>query len=160
MSTWIIPYVDQGLDFWQEIEERFGERIREVYFPVPQGQFASGRPRQPEQFLFDFLGHASLPKGVLVNPIVLSRPVEVMAADILATLQRLGGDFGVRSVTVANPTLAGVIKDTLPDWHVTASVLMGIARPDQAWLIQDRVDAITVDNRLVRDLAGLGKLPR
>jgi hypothetical protein len=35
---------------------------------------------------------------------------------------------------------------------------MGLASPAQAWLAQDAVDAITVDNRLVRDLAGLKQM--
>jgi collagenase-like PrtC family protease len=155
VSTWVVPYIDQGLEFWEEIQNRFGEQVREVYFPVPEGVFASGRSRQPEQFLDDFLRRAPLAKAVLVNPIVLPRPVELVAPAILSTLQRLEGEFGVQRVTVTNAALARIIKESLPQWHVTASVLMGIASPAQAWLVQDWVDAITVDNRLVRDLAGL-----
>ncbi len=158
MRAFVIPYVDQGLEFWQEIGNQFGEQIREVYFPVPGGRFASGRSRQPEQFLEDFMRCAPLPKGVLLNPIVLPRPVELMTPGILSTLQWLQVDFGVRSVTVTNAALAHIVKDALPDWHVTASVLMGIARPVQTWLVQNHVDALTVDNRLVRDLDGLKAL--
>jgi hypothetical protein len=155
VSTWIIPYVDQELDFWQEIQDRFGTQIREVYFPMPQGRFASGRGRQPEQHLDEFLRRAPLAKGVLVNPIVLPLPVDAMAPDVLSALQWLREEFGVRSVTVANPMLARLIKREFPDWHISASVLMGITSPAQAWLVQDCVNAITVDSRLVRDLAGL-----
>ncbi len=158
MSTWIIPYVDQPLDFWQEVDRCFGPQVREVYFPVPDRQLASGRPPQPEGWLGEFLQHAPLPKAVLVNPIVLPRPVEAMAPTILAILRHLEADYGLRSVTVTNPALARIIKESLPDWHVTASVLMGIASPTQAWLVGDGVDAITVDNRLVRDLMGLKRL--
>lgn len=158
MSTWIIPYVDRPLDFWQEVDRRFGLQVREVYFPVPGRQIASGRPPQPEGRLGEFLRHAPLPKAVLVNPIVLPRPVEAIAPDVLTTLRRLEGEFGVRRVTITNPTLARRIKEALPGWHVAASVLMGIAGPVQAWLVGDGVDAITVDNRLVRDLAGLRQL--
>lgn len=158
MSTWIIPYVDQPLDFWQEIQTRFGASIQEVYFPLPHQAFASGRPRQPEQFLDDFLRQASLDKGLLLNPIVMPRPVELAAPDLLLALRQLEDNFGVQRVTVTHPTLARLIKDRLPNWHVTASVLMGIASPLQAWLVQDVVDAITADSRLVRDLDGLGRL--
>jgi collagenase-like PrtC family protease len=158
VSIWVIPYIDQGLEFWEQIEERFGEQIREVYFPVPEGGFASGRGRQPEQFLDAFLRRAPLAKAVLLNPIVLPRPVELLAPAILSTLQHLEGDYGVQCVTVTSAALARIVKDSLPHWHVTASVLMGIASPSQAWLVQDWVDAITVDNRLVRDLAGLRAL--
>ncbi len=158
MSIWIIPYVDQPLDFWQEVNRRFGLQVKEVYSPVPGRLFASGRPPQPERFLSDFLRDVPLPKGVLVNPIVLPRPVEVVAPQVLTALRRLEGDYGVRSVTVANPTLARRIKEALPGWKVTASVLMGLVTPAQVWLVGDGVDAITADNRLVRDLSGLRQL--
>jgi hypothetical protein len=158
VSTWVIPYIDQRLEFWEQIQDRFGVHIREVYFPMPEAGFASGRSRQPEQFLDGFLRRAPLAKSVLLNPIVLPRPAELLAPAILSTLQHLEGEFGVRRVTVTNAALARTIKSSLPHWHVTASVLMGIANPAQAWLMQDWVDAITVDNRLVRDLAGLRAL--
>jgi collagenase-like PrtC family protease len=150
--------VDQELDFWEQIRDRFGEQVKEVYFPVPGGRFASGRSLQSEEFLEVFLRRAPLDKAVLVNPIVLERPVDLVAPGVLDTLRWLQGEFGVQSVTVANPTLVCAIREALPDWHITASVLMGIASPAQAWLVQDAVDAITVDNRLVRDLAGLRKV--
>lgn len=158
MSAWVIPYVDQGLEFWEEIRGRFGEQVKEVYFPVPDGRFASGRSRQPHRFLEDFLRHAPFPKAVLLNPIVFPRPVERLLPEIWSTLRWLQDDFGVQSVTVSDATLARIIKETLPSWHITASVLMGIASPAQAWLLQEHVDAITVDNRLVRHLAGLRAL--
>lgn len=158
MSTWIIPYVDQGLDFWEEIGERFGEQIKEVYFPMPGKQFASGRSQQPEQFLDEFLRCAPLAKSVVVNPIVLPRPVEVMAPDILVALRRLRDDSGVQSVTVSNLALARIIKESLPDYYVVASVLMGIANPLQAIVVRDYVDAIGPDTRLTHDLSGLRRL--
>jgi hypothetical protein len=158
MSTWIIPYVDQSLDFWQEIANRFGEQVKEVYFPVPGGRFASGRSSQPERFLDDFLRHAPLPKSVVVNPIVLSRPVEQIAPEIVAVLQRLLDDFGVQSVTIANLALARIIGEALPGFAIAASVLMGIASPLQALVVRDYVDAIGPDTRLTRDLDGLKRL--
>jgi hypothetical protein len=158
MSTWIIPYVDQPPDFWQEIQARFGESVREVYFPLPCKVSASGRPRQPEQYLSDFMRQAPLSKGVLLNPIVLDRPVELVAPDLILTLRQLEDAFGIQKVTVTHPTLARFIRDRLPGYHITASVLMGISNPLQAWLVRDVVDAITVDPRLVRDLEGLRRL--
>jgi len=158
VSTWIIPYVDQSLDFWQEIQNRFGEQVKEVYFPMPGGQFASGRSPQPEQFLDDFLRRAPLAKSVVMNPIVLPRPVEVMAPGILAALRRLRDDFGVQSVTVTNLTLARIIRKSLPDFYVVASVLMGISSELQVLMVRDYVDALGPDTRLVRDLAGLKRL--
>jgi hypothetical protein len=158
VRTWVIPYVDQDLDFWQEVQERYGRSVKEVYFPMPHEQFASGRSPQPRQFLPDFLRCAPLPKAVLMNPIVLPRPVEGMAPAILSALQQLRDEFGVQSVTVTNLTLARLIKEALPDLYVTASVLMGIATPAQALVVRDHVDAISPDTRLLRDLAGLKRL--
>jgi hypothetical protein len=125
---------------------------------MPQRVFASGRPWQPEQFLDDFLRRAPLAKGVLLNPIVLPQPVERMAPNMLIALRKLQDDFGVHKVTVTHPALARIIKERLTGWHITASVLMGIASPVQAWLVQDVVDAITVDTQLVRNLEGLSRV--
>jgi hypothetical protein len=161
MTPWVIPYVDQGLDFWQEVHRRFADHVHEVYFPVLGRRLASGRPWQPESQVHDFLRHALLAKSVLVNPIVLPRPVEIIAPVVLSLLQELAGEYGLQRVTVTSLALARAIHDTLPDWHVTASVLVGIATPAQAWQAQaaaGRLDAITVDNRLVRDLPGLRQM--
>ena len=158
MSIWVIPYVDQDLSFWEEIADRFGAHVKEVYFPVPGGVIASGRSRQPEGFLETFLRHAPLAKSVLINPIVLPGPIEEVGPRILGALKQLQGDFGVSSVTVTNLAAAQWIKHTLPELRVTASVLMGIATPAQVVMVRDYVDAITVDNRLVRDLRGLRRL--
>jgi hypothetical protein len=158
VTTWVVPYVDQPLEFWTEIQYRFGAQIREVYLPIPGGQFATGRSPQPDRFLLSFLRHASLPKSVLVNPIVLSRPADTLAPDIVSALRRLRDDSGVQGVTVTNLALARAIKEALPELYVVASVLMGIISPLQALIVGDWVDAISPDTRLVRDLAGLKHL--
>jgi collagenase-like PrtC family protease len=158
MSTWIVPYVDQELAFWQEVEARFGDQIKEVYFPVPGGQFASGRSPQPEEHLDAFLRAAPLPKAAVVNAIVLPRPVEAMAPEVVAVLRQLQDDFGVQGVTVSNLDLARAIKEALPGLAVAASVLAGISSPVQALIAGEWVDAIGPDTRLVRDLAGLKRM--
>lgn len=158
MSVWILPYVDLEPGFWQEIGDRFGDRVKEVYFPMPDGLFASGRSPQPERFLDEFLRHAPVSKSVVVNPIVLPRPVEAMAPEIVTALRRLRDEYGVGGVTVANPALARLIKEALPEFWVAASVLMGITSPLQALVVRDWVDAIGPDTRLTRDLDGLRRL--
>lgn len=158
MSTWVIPYVDQAVPFWEEIADRFGAYVKEVYFPMPGAIVVSGRSKQPDRFMETFLRYAPLPKAVLVNPIVLPRPVEEIAPQILDALKQLQDDFGVSSVTVANLALARLIKKALPGFSITASVLMRVARPAQVLLVQDCVDTITPDNSLVRDLGGLRQL--
>lgn len=158
MSTWVIPYVDQGLDFWQEVRDQYGPCIREVYFPMPGGAFASGRSPQPEQHLATFLQHGPLPKALVVNPIVLPLPVEEAAPPLLDKLRRMRDDFGLERVTVASLSLARAIKEALPGYHVTASVLLSIATPMQALVAAPWVDAISPDTRLVRHLADLRRL--
>lgn len=158
MSSWVIPYSDQDLDFWRELHARYGQQIKEVYLPAPEGQFASGRSPRPDRHLDDFLRHAPLAKSVLVNPIVLPEPAETMAPRVAVILRQLREEFGVQSVTVSDLALARLIKEAIPEYHVTASVLMGIASPLQALLAASWVDAIAPDTRLVRDLAGLQRL--
>lgn len=160
MKTWIIPYVDLGASFWDDVAVQYGEQIRSVYFPMPGGIVASGRPQQPDRFMNDFLRNSALSKTVLVNPIVLPRPAEQMAPVIIETLMRLRDDYDVTRVTVSNPTLARLIKESLPDFKVGASILMGIATPAQVLMIQGYVDSIVLDNRLLRDLAGLQRIRR
>lgn len=158
MTACVIPYVDQPLAFWEGIRDRFGPAIAGVYFPMPGGRFASGRSPQPDEHLLTFLAAAPLPAEVVVNPIVLPRPVEEMAPEVVEALRWLEGEFGVRRVTVSNLSLARHIKEALPGFCVGASVLMGIASPVQALMAGGCLDAIAPDTRLARDLAGLGRL--
>jgi hypothetical protein len=158
MSTWVIPYVDQDLSFWEEIADRFGAHVKEVYFPMPGGMVASGRGKQPDRFMEAFLQHAPLSKTVLVNPIVLDQPVEEIAPRVLDALKQLQDDFGVSGVTVANLALARRIRKECPEFRITASILMGIARTAQVLMVRDYVDAITPENSLVRNLRGLRQL--
>jgi collagenase-like PrtC family protease len=158
VSIWVIPYVDQDISFWEEIADGFGAHVKAVYFPMPGGIIASGRGRQPDDHLEAFLRCAPLPKAVLVNPVILSRPIEEIAPVVLDSLKWLYEDFGVSNVTVANPTLARQIREECPELNIAASVLMGIARPAQVLMVEDCVDAITPDNSLVRDLDGLRRL--
>jgi collagenase-like PrtC family protease len=70
----------------------------------------------------------------------------------------LQGEFGVQSVTVTNLSLARIIRESLPDFTIAASVLMGIAGPLQVLVAQDYVDAIGPDTGLTRDLSALRRL--
>lgn len=158
MSTWIIPYVDQDMSFWEAVTDQFGAYIKEVYFPLPVDVIGSGRGRQPDTFLEEFLRRTSLAKSVLLNPVILPKPVEEVIPVVLDALKRLCESYDVRSATVTNLTLAKRIRETLPALKIVASVLMGISRPAQALVVRDYVDALTPDNSLVRDLKGLGRL--
>jgi hypothetical protein len=158
MSVWIIPYVDQPPAFWEDLARQFGAHVRSVYFPMPGDLVASGRSRQPDRYLDSFLRSAPFSKMVLVNPILLPRPVEELAPGIVAALRRLQAEYGLSEVTVSSLALARHIRAALPDFRITASTLMGIATPMQALMAQDAVDVLVPDTRLLRDLPGLRRL--
>lgn len=158
MSLWDIPYVDQDLSFWQEIAAQFGPSIKEVYFPMPGDITATGRGKQPNRFTLEFLRLAPLAKAVLINPIILPHPVEVMAPALLEALRRLQGDFGIASVTVADLGLARRIRQALPDYRITLSTLARVTTPAQVVMVRDCVDAITPDTAIIHDLPALRRL--
>lgn len=155
---WVIPYIDHPISFWQDVAARYPGLVREVYFPIPRAITASGRGRQPDQRLEEFLGFPGLAKAVLVNPVLLDRPLEDLSGAILAYLRHLNETYGVTSVTVTHPGLARAIRAALPQMHITASTLMGISAPAQLLAVAGFVDTIVPDNRLVRDLAALKRL--
>jgi collagenase-like PrtC family protease len=157
---WVLPYSDQKMDFWEKVAVQYGDYIRSVYFPIEAGVSASGRPPQAEIHMQEFLRQAPLAKSVLVNPIVLPRPAEKVAPTVIETLKRLRGDFDVTSVTVTNLSLARLIKIALPDYHVGASTLMGIATPAQVMMAKDYLDFLVPNNLLLRDLPALERLHR
>lgn len=158
MSTWVIPYIDQGLAFWLGIAERYGEQVHSVYFPMPEGLVASGRASQPDRFLVAFLKESPLRKTVLINPIVLDQPAEEIAPKLLNALRHLRDDYGVFYVTTANLTLARLIRKAIPEMKISASTLMGISTPAQVLMAQDWIDTLIPDTRLLRDLRGLERL--
>jgi hypothetical protein len=158
MSAWVIPYIDQDFSFWQEIGERFSDQIHSVYFPMPGDMIASGRAPQPNQFLGAFLRDAALGKMVLINPILLNRPAEEIAPGLVDALRKLLDEFGVDQVTVANLTLAQIIRKAIPEMKISSSTLMGISSPGQVLLVQEWIDTLIPDTRLLRDLNALKQL--
>ena len=158
MSTWVIPYIDQEPSFWEMLGDRFGTYIKEVYFPMPSKDIASGRSGQPDNHIESFLRDAPLAKSALINSIILPRPIQEIGPKILDSLRHLYDEYGVERVVVTHPLLARLIKAELPVYQVTASVLMGIATPAQVNMIRDDVDAIVAAGHLTRDLKGLRTL--
>jgi hypothetical protein len=160
MSTWVIPYIDQDLSFWQGVASQHGSQIHSVYLPMPGALVASGRAPQPDRFLDAFLKEAPLQKTVLINPIVLNQPAEEMALKLIHALRQLRDDYGVMHVTTANLTLARLIRKAIPEMKIAASTLMGITNPAQVLMAQDWIDTLIPDTRLLRDLPGLERLRR
>jgi sulfatase maturation enzyme AslB (radical SAM superfamily)/collagenase-like PrtC family protease len=154
---WTIPYIDQPMSFWRKLDDQYAQAIEEVYFPI-QEISPSGRPPQPDRYLKKFLQTASFSRAVLINPIVLSKPVEQCAPAIIKALSRLSDDFGITRVTVSSFALAHKIRKALPEFTITASVLMDVAHPRQASLLNGICDCLVPASRILRDLASLRKL--
>jgi hypothetical protein len=159
-KQWAIPYIDQPLSFWQEVHRRFGSAIREVYLPLPRNLLASGRPEQGSEHLEDFLRHTPMPVAVLLNPVVLPQPVAQMAPQLIEALERLRSFTRLNGVTVADCTLARILKEHLPDLALTASVLMDVAQPHQANQLRGLCDALVPASRIMRHYAALRALRR
>jgi radical SAM protein with 4Fe4S-binding SPASM domain len=157
-KQWSVPYIDQPVDFWERLHAEFGDEIGDVYFPLPASVIASGRPPQPSAFLDDFLRRCTLPRAVLLNPIVLPQRVDALIPRIVETLRRLMGDCGVTSATVSSYQLAVGIRDRLPQLPLTASTLMDVSQPNQAMLLDGICDTLVPSSRVMRDLPALRAL--
>ena len=71
-----IPYIDQPPEFWENIEAKYEENIRSVYFPLPGNITGSGRPVQSTKYLVPFLESSKISKSLIINPIVLPDKIE------------------------------------------------------------------------------------
>jgi hypothetical protein len=157
-EAWAVPYVDQPLEFWQELRAEAGPRIREVYFPGTV--LGSGRPPQPAAHLQEFLRWGGLPTAVLLNPITLPRAVEDVADEVIEDLRRLMGSTALRAATVAHVGLARRIRAALPQIELTASTLLEVATPLQVALLEDCFDVLVPSGRLLRNLRALQAVRR
>ena len=159
-EQWSIPYIDQPLSFWREIDARHGPKIQSVYLPLPRKLLASGRPSLRDGHLDSFLRHGPLPVTVLLNPVVLPRAAASLAASIVAALKDLRAMTRLEGVTVTDIGLARIIRERLPDLPLTASTLMDVARPHQAHQLAGICDALVPASRIMRDLPALQALRR
>jgi collagenase-like PrtC family protease len=159
-KIWSIPYIDQPVSFWQELADKFDNYIDEVYFPLHLDDVASGRPILPAQHLNEFLEKAPFQLSILVNPIILSRPVEEISGAIIESIKEFYGEYNIHSVTVANVALAEKIKESIPELMLTASVLMDIFSPNQLAMIDGIFDFLVPSSRIVRNLPALSSLKK
>jgi len=157
-NRWAIPYIDAPPSFWESLDSDLGPFISEVYFPLPSAVIGSGRPQQPERYRREFLTRAPVRKAALVNVVTLPRPAEELAPAIVEELRRLRDDHGIVGATVADLSLARRIRDALPSFSLTASVLMDIAEPFQAKALEGVCDTLVPASRIVRDLPALREL--
>ena len=154
-EIWSIPYIDQPLSFWNDINAVFGQEILEVYFPMPGISVGSGRPLQPAKMLGEFLKNMPLKGSVLVNPILLKAPVNEIADNIISAAKKLKDKHGINSITVSDLNLAIRIKEALPDISITGSILMDIVSPNQALLLSGICQTLVPSSRIMRNIPAL-----
>jgi hypothetical protein len=157
-NVWAIPYIDQPIDFWNQLHQELGEHIQEVYFPLPQGVIGSGRPIQPKKYLNTFLLNSPLRKSLLINPIILPQPVEDISPSIIDAISPLVSEFGIQSITVSNLLLGEKIKEQFPDLSLTASVLLDITQQNQLLMLNGVFDKIVPGSRVMRNVSALKNL--
>lgn len=154
----IIPYIDQDIKFWQRISELYSENVREVYFPISDKYVGSGRPRQPDFYLTEFLESRILPASILINPIVLPLPVDEISKRIIDKLEYYLADYNIVGVTLTNLTLARIIKRRFPNLKLTASTLMEIHNEQQLVMLDEVFDNLVPSTRVLRDIKTIRKL--
>jgi collagenase-like PrtC family protease len=158
LTQWAIPYVDQPPEFWERLSGQLGEHIREVYFPISSKIIGSGRPMQPEFHLKAFLNSGHFKGAVLINPIVLSAPVEYFIDPIIQELDFLLEHYPISGITVSNLDLAKWIHGNYPDVPLTASILMDIHKPIQVEMLGDVFDCLVPSSRIMRDVTALRQI--
>jgi collagenase-like PrtC family protease len=157
-KIFVIPYVDQPVAFWEKLKKQFGKNIREVYFPIQHDCVGTGRPLLPIGNLYDFLSSRIFSTSVLINPVILPYPVEHLSDSILAMINHLNADFGVKSVSLTDIRLARLIRQERPQMNLTASVLMDIFTPQQASLLNGVFDTLVPASRVLKNLTVLKSL--
>ena len=157
-QSWVIPFVNHPLEVWQRLKTELGASIKEVYFPLPGALVGSGRPPQPDGHLQTFLKWGGLAGAALVNPIVLRKPVAEIESGVVSALTRLRDRYGIRAATVADVHLARHIREALPEFRLTASVLLDLCTPMQIMMVADTFHVVVPSGRILRDRAALRAL--
>jgi hypothetical protein len=151
----VIPYVDQPLEFWQQIKADFGNHVLEVYIPPPGNLIPSARPPQPTLHLGELLLKSPFRLSVLVNAPTFPVPVHEIAPSIIGEVRQWHDRFGISSVTVSNLALAVQLREHLPSISLIASTLMDVARPHQAMMLNGICDVLVPASGVVRDINAL-----
>lgn len=157
-ERWSIPYIDQPISFWRDLERRFGPSIEAVYLPLPSALVPSGRPPQKRGRMDAFIREAPFPVSALINPVVLPRPASIMAPAVIAELKRLQSITRLSGATIADLNLALAVKEAMPDLPLTASTLMEAHAPGQARQLAGVFDYLVPASRAMRDLRALSAL--
>jgi hypothetical protein len=143
------------MHFWERLYDSYGAYIKEVYFPILNSQIGTGRPRQPSRHLKQFLESGLFPVSLLVNPVVLPLPVEEIARIISDEIEGYLKKCRLTGVTLANLSLAKILKLRFPDLNLTASALMEISGDQQLVMLGSVFDTIVPSNSIIRDIRSL-----
>jgi hypothetical protein len=153
-----LPYLDQPKAFWRDAVDRLGDRLHEVYFPLPRDVFGSGRPVLPHEHLLDFLEADDVPKAVLLNAVTLDEPYAATVDRLWPFLERLTSSFRIDGATVQDPRLLEDLSRSFPALLRCASTLMEIAAPVDLAPVIGFADVVTPASWVVRDYATLATL--
>jgi hypothetical protein len=157
-KSFVVPYIDQDQGFWKRLADLYGEQIKEVYFPITDEEIATGRPRQPDKYLKAFLESRILPVSVLINPVILARPVEEYTDRVLRKLEYYAENYRLTGATLTNLKLAKRIKESFPGLRLAASTLMEICSEQQLSMVGDTFDIIVPPARAIREIRILRSL--
>lgn len=158
MKEMSLPYIDQPSPFWYNLTSEFKDFVKEVYFPIREDIMPSGRPSQPNLYLYDFLEKIHLPKAVLINSMIIPQPIEKVKDLLINELFLLNQYYGIQRVTVKDLQLCELIRNELPFYKINASVLMGIQTSEQLIYLQNIADELTPDTAIIRDMLRLQQI--
>lgn len=153
-----IPYVDLPIAFWEKMALQYKSNIKDVYFPMEENVIGTGRPLQPNKFLKKFLESQVLPVSVLINPVVLQTPFEVVKDKLLKCIGKYMLVYNIKGITIANLSLAKEVKKYFPEIELTASTLMDISNEQQLVMIENVFDVLVPSSRVLRDRKKLQSL--
>ncbi len=151
-NIFVIPYVDHPLDFWETLKTRFQPHIKEIYFPFIHEKVGTGRPALPDRHLIPFLESKILPVGLLLNPIILYKPVEEFIKTVFPALENLITKYDIKELTLSNLLLAQAVKKHFPSLTLTASTLMEICCEQQLSVIGDVFSTIVPSGKILRNI--------
>jgi collagenase-like PrtC family protease len=149
-----------------QLKERNGNRIREIYLSGPQEYSGAGRI-VPEMDLSEFSSIVDKihNQGIRVNLLLNSicEGSEWYSSDVLKStmdyLRRAHEEYGVESITIANPLYIREVRRRFPDMEICASVLGDIDCVQKAIIYRKAgADIITPHVDINRDLNLLLKI--
>ncbi len=172
-KLWTIPYIDQPFSFWAAIEKQYRSDIKEVYVPFlnqeslkkavqackfPVLDIGSGRPGLPQVHLPGFLNRTGFRINILLNPVITAISSGRLLDSIIYYLSCLYDRYNISNITITDQYLAMGIKKALPQFNITASVVMDICSPAQIKMLGNWFDTIVISTRIMRDFSTIKNL--